>query len=126
MRHLGRRAWLTSLGTMLAASRAPGLARHPTPRRLPPSPTAGTLALQDFQPRSMLVVPETRVERARFPGRGRARPPDLARRGASAACRTARRCVTTRRPRTLLALMERRNLRTLVSLTGGVGAGLAD
>ena len=96
-RHLGRRAWLTSLGTMLAASGA-RLARHPAPKAGAAQPTAGKLALQDFQPRSMLVVPETKVERARFPGRGRARPPDLAR--AARRRRAARRggACTARRP----------------------------
>ncbi len=48
-------------GVALAAA---GCARKPLE---PEQPAKATLELSDFQPKSMLVVPETRVERAKFP-----------------------------------------------------------
>ncbi len=76
-----------------------------------------SLALPDFVPRSMLHVKETKVERSRYPvidvhthlsfsGRGE-RPPRHA-----------------AKPEDLLPVMDRRNLRMLVNLTGGYGASL--
>ena len=89
------------------------------------NPRPAALALADFQPRSMLVVPETKVERARFPVVDvHAHPTSRARRAGGVPHGEAVRHGAT--PADLLALMERRNLRTLVSLTGGVGSGLAD
>jgi predicted TIM-barrel fold metal-dependent hydrolase len=124
MAGLGRRAWLTSLGTMLAA-RGTSARSTTTPQTGAARPAAGPLALADFQPRSMLVVPETRVERARFPVVDvHAHPTSRARRAGGVPRGEAVRHGAT--PADLLALMERRNLRTLVSLTGGVGSGLAD
>ena len=123
-RQLGRRAWLTSLGTMVAAGRA--TARPVSGAQAAAAPPAvGALPLQDFQPRSMLVVPETRVERARFPVVDvHVHPTSRVRRVGGVPHGEAVRHNAT--PADLLALMGRRNLRTLVSLTGGVGAGLAD
>jgi hypothetical protein len=84
---------------------------------------ARALDLSEFQPRSMLRVPETSVPRARYPAIDihthltfRARdagvtPTDTVKVLAPAA--------------ELLAVMDRRNLRTMVNLTGGSGAGLA-
>lgn len=123
---LGRRQWLTSLGTLLAASGAQARQAGASASQAPkPAPAPGTLALQDFQPRSMLVVPETRVDRARFPVVDvHVHPTSRVRRvGGVPHGETVRHNAT---PAELLALMQRRNLRTLVCLTGGVGAGLAD
>src|SRR5215208_7875722 len=74
---LSRRAWLTSLGAAMAAARTQADSPRQTPQAppgapaTPPSPTSqsatDSLLLQDFRPRSMLVVPETPVVRARFP-----------------------------------------------------------
>ena len=73
----------------------------------------------------MLVVPETKVERARFPVVDvHVHPTSRVRRAGGVPHGEAVRHNAT--PAELLALMERRNLRTLVSLTGGVGTGLAD
>ena len=121
---LGRRAWLASLGTMMAAR---GAHARPLPELQTAKAQPGTarLALEDFQPRSMLVVPETPVERARFPVVDvHAHPTSRARRVGGVPHGEAVRHNAT--PTALLTVMERRNLRTIVSLTGGVGAGLAD
>jgi predicted TIM-barrel fold metal-dependent hydrolase len=123
-RQLGRRAWLAGLGTVLAAR---GAHARPLPEAQTGNaqPGTGKLPLEDFQPRSMLVVPETPVERARFPVVDvHAHPTSRARRVGGVPHGEAVRHNAT--PTALLPVMERRNLRTIVSLTGGVGAGLAD
>ncbi|MBM3728552.1 MAG: amidohydrolase [Acidobacteria bacterium] len=78
------------------------------------------LTLPEFVPRSMLHVQETRLERSKFPvidfhshltwsdgmdGRQRVTP--------------------TAPPAEVLAVMNRKNIRTMVNLTGGYGAGVA-
>ena len=119
---LNRRAWLASIGAGLAAGRRGDAAQNAAPPSQPSTPSR-PLALDDFQPRSMLVVPQHPIERARFPvvdihthPTGRASRAGVPRGDA----------IEVRNPPTeLLALMARRNLRTLVNLTGGVGNGLA-
>jgi predicted TIM-barrel fold metal-dependent hydrolase len=125
-RRLSRRSWLAAAGAGFmggAARRASGQ----TPAPAAPALQSGgdTLALKDFQPRSMLVAAQHPVERARFPvvdvhthPTFRARVVEGVPQGEAVEARTP--------PSDLLALMERRNLRTLVDLTGGVGSGLAE
>jgi predicted TIM-barrel fold metal-dependent hydrolase len=83
------------------------------------------LALADYEPKSMLQVHETRIERSRFPAidfhthitvsakseNGVELSPD-------------RKYLGT--PDELLAVMDRKNLRTMVNLTGGYDAGLVE
>jgi predicted TIM-barrel fold metal-dependent hydrolase len=83
------------------------------------SPQPGGLALEQFQPKSMLHVPETHVPRSRFPvidfhthithaesnGDGVRFSMD---------------------PANCLSVMDRKNLRMMVNLTGGHGAGLRE
>ncbi len=115
---------MASLGALMAAR---GVEARPAPAAQAPTPAApgGTLALQDFEPRSMLVVPQTRVERAKFPVVDvHVHPSGRANRSGGIPTGEAVRIGST--PAQLLPLMERRNIRTLVNLTGGVGAGLAE
>ncbi len=51
-------------GASGAALAATGCKRKPV---APEKPAGATLELKDFQPRSMLAVPETKIERAKFP-----------------------------------------------------------
>jgi predicted TIM-barrel fold metal-dependent hydrolase len=124
---LSRRAWLTSLGLGIAAGRgraAGATQATPSARAVAPQGT-DSLLLKDFQPRSMLVVAETPVARARFPVVDvHTHPTRRARILAGVPHGEAVRAVAT--PADLLAIMQRRNLRTIVDLTGGVGAGLAE
>jgi predicted TIM-barrel fold metal-dependent hydrolase len=83
------------------------------------------LSLAEYEPKSMLQVRETHVERARFPvidihthisfsaksKDGVELSPD-------------RQYLGT--PQELLAVMDRKNIRSMVNLTGGYGAGLVD
>ena len=83
------------------------------------------LPLRQYEPRSALVVPRTPIERARFPvidmhaHMGFAAP-----RAEGEPDRGQRRFLAP--PEDLLPVMDRRNLRMLVNLTGGYDAGLAD
>jgi hypothetical protein len=109
---LRRRRFLT---LPLAAAPAAAFAQNATRPTVKPKPQP--LDLTQFEPKSMLHVRETRVERARFPlidihthlTRG-----DPQGRTASLLMPVPE----------LLAVMDRRNLRTLVNLTGGRGDGL--
>jgi predicted TIM-barrel fold metal-dependent hydrolase len=88
-------------------------------------PAPAVLDLKDFEPRSMLEVPVTRVPRAKFPvidfhthlgfsAKGVAGVPHADERRFAAP------------PEELLPVMDRVNLRTMVNLTGGAGTGLEE
>jgi len=117
-----RREWLTTLG-MLAAGL--GRSAHGAARQSSQAPAGTGLDLRQFEPRSMLHVKETAVEKARFPvvdfhthitfrAKGKAGVPHGEDQRVLAP------------PAELLEVMDRRNIRTMVNLTGGVGRGLAD
>jgi hypothetical protein len=121
---VNRRQWLRGLGLGIATAAGSGRIeasqasqRTTAGDRAPQKDEGATLRLVDFQPRSMLHVEEHIVERPRFPlvdvhthlsftrGDG-----------------TMRYSAT---PEDVLPVMERRGIRTMVNLTGGSGAGLA-
>jgi predicted TIM-barrel fold metal-dependent hydrolase len=115
-----RRAWLTHAATTLLSS---GVAVRAV--EAAPKPATANLPLKDFQPRSMLHVPETRVPRGRFP------VIDIH----THLCWAAKqeRGVPLSEERThlaptseLLEVMEHSNIQLLVNVTGGMGAGLRD
>jgi len=88
-------------------------------------PDAGKsgLRLKDFQPRSMLQVPKTRVEQPRYPVidvHAHLSWSSNVRSGIS----VGEEVTLFARPEDLLPVMDRKGIRTLVNLTGGVGAGL--
>jgi predicted TIM-barrel fold metal-dependent hydrolase len=91
---------------------------------VPPTPIEGCpLALKDYQPKSMLHVSETPVPRARFPvidvhthlsfvaGHKNGVP-------------LGEDIHFTAQPEDVLRVMDRKNIRTMIDLTGGVGTGL--
>lgn len=83
------------------------------------------LELKDFEPKSMLVVKETRVERARFPVIDfHAHLCWSQQSEMGVALREERTYLAP--PEELLAVMDRKNVHALVSLTGGWGAGLRE
>ena len=123
--HWSRRRWFHAIAAgAVGASASPSRARA-REQGQQPAPATGTLPLTEFQPRSMLKVSETKVPRARFPvvdvhthvtfrARNVSGVPhgDVNRSIAKAA--------------DLLPTMDRRNLKTMVNLTGGSGSGLAE
>ncbi len=101
---------LTASGLAMTPSSA-----QPTPPDLPGAPAV--LPLDQFQPRSMLHLPETHVPRSRFPlidfhthiTSSTADPAKIRFSMDAATC---------------LPVMDRKNIRTMVDVTGGYGAGL--
>jgi len=121
MTTLNRRTWLASW--VAAAAGVRGLASWPQPGQQPGQQPGKTppLALPDYEPQSMLHVPETKVERARFPVIDfHTHLSSVDRR---AAVETAR---MSARPDQVLPVMDRKNVRVMVNLTGGYGAALAE
>jgi len=123
---ISRRQWLQALGLSLGASAHSSAVlaiTAPGQENQQPSSSGQRLDLTDYEPKSMLQVRETRVERARFPvvdihthisfsaksENGIELAPERNYLGA---------------PDELLAVMERKNLRAMVNLTGGFDNGL--
>ncbi len=83
------------------------------------------LSLVDYEPKSMLQVRETHVARSRFPVIDIHTHISL-----SAKSKNGVELVPERKylgtPNELLAVMDRKNIRSMVNLTGGYGAGLKD
>lgn len=118
---VSRRQWLSGLGAGVVAG-----VDMTYGRRVEAAAQAGsdgTLPLKDFQPRSMLHVPETRVPRSRFPAidahshlsdtsKGEKGVPQGEDVDILIAAKDA------------VALMDRKNVKAMVNLTGGHGAGL--
>ncbi len=115
---MNRRQWLAGLAAALPLSKATAAGAQQANR-----PAAIPLDLKDFQPRSMLKVPETHVARARYPvidihthlgfrAKGVAGVPH----GEDQKFRAP--------ASEVLPVMDRVNLKTMVNLTGGVGRGL--
>ena len=119
---INRRQWLYGVGALAGLGTQVGQLAAKTPQGKP-APTP--LELSQYEPKSMLQVHETRVERAKFPvidfhthisvsaksEKGVALSPD-------------RHYLGT--PQELLAVMDRKNIATMVNLTGGYDKGLAD
>ncbi|NWF83513.1 MAG: amidohydrolase family protein [Bryobacteraceae bacterium] len=76
----------------------------------------GTLALSDFQPKSMLVVPEHKVPRARYP------VIDVHTHVGGALRQTAGAGLSVQQ---IVSWMDELNIRTMINLTGGFGEALA-
>jgi predicted TIM-barrel fold metal-dependent hydrolase len=112
-----RRALMRGLGA-LAAAAGVGRPREAAATPQPPAtPDKPALPLVDFQPRSMLHVAETAIERPRHP------VIDI-----HTHLTSSRRDGTMRVPMLpvdVLAAMDRRGVQTMVNLTGGTGEGLA-
>jgi predicted TIM-barrel fold metal-dependent hydrolase len=83
------------------------------------------LALSQYEPKSMLQVRETRVERARYPAIDIHTHISESKKSENGVAVAAERQYLGD-PKELLAVMDRKNLRAMVNLTGGFNAGLVD
>jgi predicted TIM-barrel fold metal-dependent hydrolase len=124
MKTLNRRAWMAAAASGLAAPLFGASTTHAGQRAARPaaagaSARAGGLPLQQFAPKSMLHVEETVVERARCP------VIDIHTHLTFARNDPADAVTTLAPPAELLPVMDRRNIQTMVNLTGGRGAGVA-
>ena len=124
---INRRQWLRDLGILFGASAYPGVASAtPSPREEPKSAaTSQPLPLTDYEPRSMLHAKETHVERAAFPVIDVHTHITVSAKSKNGVELAAARTYLGR-PDDLLAVMERKNIRTMVNLTGGYDEGLAE
>lgn len=86
---------------------------------------AQDLKLTEFEPRSMLKVKETAVERSRYPVIDFHAHLCWSKKSEKGVALTGDRFFIEP-PEKLLPVMERRNIRTLVNLTGGYGDGLKE
>ena len=127
MGFLNRRQWLRGAITALGGSKV--LSSVPTraePRPAGPAEKGkAPLDLNDYQPKSMLHVPETRVSRAKFPVidvHTHLSFQAISKNGVP----LGEKMRYPAPPEDLLPVMDRKNIRTMVDLTGGIGQGLAE
>jgi predicted TIM-barrel fold metal-dependent hydrolase len=116
MTRISRREWLAGL-TMSALAGSVSFAQQEQEMKKNQPP----LALNDYEPKSMLHVTETKVERARFPVIDF--HTHLSFTDTSGQTEKSR---SRARPAEVLAIMDRRNVRTMINLTGGYGAALEE
>ncbi len=124
MSKLNRRRWLESLGTVAVASALPSSALSAGAQLKSPEGSGKMkLDLADFRPKSMLHAPETKIEKSRYPvidihTHLSIRAKDVNGVG------IGEKMDFLATPEILLPVMERRNIKILVNLTGGSGKGL--
>jgi len=123
MNRTGRRRWLESIGAFFVAGRLPTTSITSPPSELE---SAGKpLQLADFQPRSMLHVPETKVPRPRYPVIDiHTHLSVTARSDNGVGIGEAMKYFAP--VEALLPLMDRKNIQVMVNLTGGAGKGLEE
>ena len=110
-----RRDWLASLG-LLAAGRA--WPQTSSAQADPQAEKKAPIPLTDFEPRSTLQVPQSRVTKARFP------VIDVHSHLAWSAPDGSGPVTPLARPEYVLEVMDRHNVRAMVHLTGGFGKQL--
>lgn len=123
---MNRRDWLRGLGIAVGASTqtARSLAGQ-TEQDQSPASKNHPLALADYQPKSMLHAAETQVERAAFPVIDIHTHITVSAKSKNGVALAAARQYLGQ-PDELLQVMDRRNIRAMVNLTGGYGDGLQE
>jgi predicted TIM-barrel fold metal-dependent hydrolase len=120
---MNRRQLLSSVIAVGSMGRAGSASRERA--QTPAGAQPAVLELKDFQPRSMLQVPSTRVPRAKFPVIDVHTHIAFSAKGVAGVPHGEERRFLAP-PDELLRVMDRVNLRTMVNLTGGVGSGLQE
>lgn len=110
------------MGASLLAAGRRAIGQQPRPpANTAPPPSDSVLPIERYQPKSALHVTETQAPRARFPVIDfHTHITGAAPGGAADAIRFSM------EPANCLAVMDRRNIRTMVNLTGGYGEGLRE
>jgi hypothetical protein len=117
---INRRQWLYRLGVMAGALAQPGNG-FATNNQETQKPQHRSLDLHDFEPKSMLQVHESRIERAKFPVLDfHTHITTSARSENGVELASERKYLGT--PEELLSVMDRKNIRAMVNLTGGARA----
>ncbi len=120
---INRRRWLYGIGMLAGASRRIGWAAETSPgsEKMKPAP----LELSQYEPKSMLQVHETHVERSKFPLIDfHTHISVSAKSEKGVALSPERHYLGT--PQELLSVMDRKNIKTMVNLTGGYEKGLVE
>ena len=121
---INRRQWLYGIGLMAGAATqagTPSLAAAEEESK----PQRKQLDISEYEPTSMLHVRESRVERARFPAIDfHTHISFSAKSEKGVQLAPEREYLGT--PQECLSVMDRKNLRAMVNLTGGYAQGLAD
>jgi predicted TIM-barrel fold metal-dependent hydrolase len=122
---LERREWLKSAGLgALGAAGLGGPARAGEEKASCP-PEGEDLLLRDFRPKSMLHVPETRVERPRFPVIDVHTHLTFVKRSEKGVAMGEEMSALTT-PEKALEVMDRKGVVALLNLTGGIGRGFEE
>ncbi len=123
-----RRQWLRGAVAAMVGSRA-GVSPRPARAGASPGKSAeerkSALDLNDFAPRSMLHVPATKVPRSKFPVIDVHTHLSFQAAGQHGVD-LGEKMTYPMPPEEVLAVMNRKNLRTMVDLTGGHGQGLVE
>jgi predicted TIM-barrel fold metal-dependent hydrolase len=125
---ISRRKWLQTLGVAFGvAAQRSSLAMGPIALKSTTEPLsrAQALALADYEPKSMLHAHETRVERARFPIIDVHAHITVSAKSEKGIDLGAER-IYLAQPDELLRVMDAKNVRAMVNLTGGFDNGLID
>lgn len=122
MSRMDRRRWLENLGLFVIAG---GLPSPHFSGQLKSPEGAGKMKLElaDFQPKSMLHVPESKVPRSRYPVIDIHTHLSIRAKSVNGVG-IGEQMEFLSRPETLLPVMDRKNIRFMVNLTGGSGKGL--
>jgi predicted TIM-barrel fold metal-dependent hydrolase len=121
---MNRRQWLFHAGLASVGMAASSIGQASEPREHV-SASAKNLPLKDYKPKSMLQIHETQVARARFPVIDiHTHLSESAKYDKGIAMVSEREFLATSEE--LLQVMDAKNVRTLVNLTGGYGKGLSD
>jgi len=121
---INRRQWLYGMGILAGGTVRSGSVLPPNTedgQKQPPRP----LDLSQFVPTSMLEVHESRVERARFPAIDFHTHITTSAKSESGVALSANRKFLGSTEE-LLAVMDRKNIRSMVNLTGGYDQGLSE
>jgi predicted TIM-barrel fold metal-dependent hydrolase len=124
MNEMDRRRWLESMGLLVAAGAFPGPINS-SQLKSPEGSGKMNLELADFQPKSMLHVPETRVPRSRYPVIDIHTHLSIRAKSVNGVG-IGEKMEFLATPESLLPVMDRKNIRIMVNLTGGSGKGLAE
>lgn len=129
MATVDRRQWMGMMGaTLIGGSGLAASAAGAESRSLhsqDPQSKGSHINLSDFEPKSMLKVPEDKVTRAKFPMIDVHTHTSFAAENKNGVA-VSEKMDFLAEPEDLLAVMDRRNIRMLVDLTGGFGQGLVD
>jgi predicted TIM-barrel fold metal-dependent hydrolase len=125
---MDRREWLHGVGIMAGAAALPGTAVRLRAARTAPA-AEGTrpaaITLPEYEPKSMLQVHETEVDRARFPLIDIHTHISVAAKSENGVELVPERQYLGT-PQELMAVMDRKNIRAMVNLTGGYDKGLLE